>query len=321
MKKSTVAGVSFRVGPGRTRHVHALLFATATAVVASGCGGRADSSGRTLPGPAASGNFRDCPHCPEMARIPAGTFLMGSPETETGRLEDEGPQREITVGAPFAIGVYEVTFAEWDACVGDGGCDGFRPPDGGWGRGRRPVVFVSWQDAQGYVRWLSEETGETYRLPSEAQWEYAARAGTRTARYWGESAAEQCRYANGFDQDIARANRGRVEAFQRAGVGFPSCSDGHGAETAPVGSYEPNAFGLYDVIGNLAEWTEDCWNPDHSERPGTDEVRTTGDCSRRVLRGGTWAYPLEMLRSAKRAPVALDRRDTGLSFRVARVVR
>ena len=247
--------------------------------------------------------------------------LMGSPPTEEGRFEDEGPQREITVRAAFAIGVYEVTFEEWDACVSDGGCRGYHPPDEGWGRGRRPVTNVSWEDAQYYTQWLSEETGQSYRLPSEAQWEYLARAGTETARYWGESATEQCRYANGFDQDLAEVNDRGLAMFEEYGMSFPSCSDGQAEGTAPVGSYEPNAFGLYDVIGNLTEWTDDCWNSDHSERPDNDEVRASGDCSQRALRGGTWGYPSEFLRSANRGSFELGHRDNGLGFRVIRFSR
>ena len=161
--------------------------------------------------------FRDCPHCPEMVAVPAGSFLMGSPPSGDWRFESEEPQRVVTVRADFAIGIYEVTFEEWDACVSDGGCRGHRPSNEGWGRGRRPVTNVSWEDATHYVQWLSEETGQTYRLPSEAQWEYAARSGTETARYWGESDSEQCRYANGFDQDCAEINERRAEMFQDMG--------------------------------------------------------------------------------------------------------
>lgn len=265
--------------------------------------------------------FRDCPHCPKMVVVPEGSFLMGSPPSGDWRFADEEPQQRVTVLAAFAIGVYEVTFAEWDACVGDGGCRDYRPADEGWGRGRRPVTNVSWEDARHYTQWLSEETGEFYRLPSEAQWEYAARAGTQTARYWGEDAAEQCRYANGFDRNLAAIDQRGLSLFDRLGVNPASCSDGQGKGTAPVGSYAPNAFGLYDVIGNLTEWTDDCWNEGHAGRPENEEVRGSGDCSRRVLRGGTWGYPVESLRSAYRASFELDHRDNGLGFRVIRAIR
>ena len=210
--------------------------------------------------------FRDCSLCPVMVEVPPGSYMMGSPATEVGRLGTEGPQHQVTIGYAFAAGVYEVTFAEWDACVSAGGC-GHWPRDYNDGRGRRPVLDVNWEDAQEYVAWISEETGEEYRLLSEAEWEYVARAGTRTARYWGESEAEQCRYANGSEV---------------------SCSDGYGAETAPAGSFEPNAFGLYDVLGNVGEWTEDCWNASYAGAPTDGRPRTSGDCSHRVLRGGSW---------------------------------
>ena len=124
---------------------------------------------------------------------------MGSPASEEGRYDDEGPQHSVAIPAPFAVGVYEVTFAEWDACVRAGGCGGYAPDDEGWGRGSRPVINVSWDDAQAYLSWLSQQTGARYRLLSEAEWEYVARAGSVTARYWGESESGQCRYANGYD--------------------------------------------------------------------------------------------------------------------------
>lgn len=347
--KSIVADVSSTVGRGRGRLL-LTLFAAFFALAVSGCAGGPASQDRMAllagdlesqdqPVPLAGGStnqgsqaafagdakpsqstFRDCPQCPEMVMIPAGSFLIGSPESEEGRGADEG-QREVTVVDSFAIGVYEVTFEEWDACVDDGGCDGYRPEDYGWGRGRRPVTGVSWRDARAYTEWLSDKTGHPYGLPSEARWEYAARAGTRTARYWGESAAEQCRYANGADQDLAETNASGLARFDEYGLTIPSCSDGQGDGTAPVGSYEPNAFGLYDMIGNLTEWTDDCWNPDHSGRPDGDGIRFSGDCSRRMLRGGTWGYPSEFLRSAYRFQFELDHRDNGLGFRVIRVIR
>lgn len=265
--------------------------------------------------------FRDCPHCPKIVVVPAGTFLMGSPPSGDWRFEDEEPQHPVTIGAAFAIGVHEVTFEQWDACVSGGGCGGYRPADEGWGRGRRPVTNVSWEDARNYVQWLSEETGETYRLPSEARWEYAARAGTKTARYWGDGAAEQCRYANGLDADLAEVDPELVEGMRALGAGPAPCSDGQAWGTAPVGSYEPNAFGLYDMIGNLAEWTDDCEQRDYSEGEAGDGAWSSGDCSARMLRGGTWSYPVESLRSAYRLSLQLDRRDNGIGFRVVRDIR
>ena len=242
--------------------------------------------------------FRDCEVCPVMVEVPAGSFMMGSPEPEPGPGSLEIPQHRVAIGLPFAVGVYEVTFAEWDACVGAGGCGGHRP--WGWGRGGRPVMNVSWEDAQAYVQWLSRETGQRYRLLTEAEWEYVARAGTTTDRYWGQGEAGQCRYANGDDDDAP-------------------CPDGY-EFTAPVGSYQPNAFGLYDVLGNVTEWTEDCWNLDYSGAPVDGSAWRSGDCSRRVLRGGSWNYGPWVLRSALRSGGSAGYRDDDHGFRVARTI-
>ena len=244
--------------------------------------------------------FRDCPSCPEMVVVPTGQFAMGSPDSEPGRQRDEGPRHNVQIALPFAVGIYEVTFAEWDACANDGGCGGYRPDDEGRGRQHLPVTNVSWQDAQRYVRWLSVETGEPYRLLSEAEWEYVARAGTRTARYWGESEVEQCRYANGYDDEVP-------------------CSDGY-AETAPAGSFEPNAYGLYDILGNVFEWTEDCWNESYSGAPSSQDAWQSGDCSERVLRGGSRGHAPDGLRSAFRARGPLGYRSDYNGFRVARTM-
>ena len=235
------------------------------------------------PGPSAappSQLFRDCERCPLMVTVPAGTFFMGSPPSEEGRDEEEGPQRYVTIEYPFAVGVYEVTFDEWEACRRGGGCPGDRPDDEGWGRDRRPVINVSWNEAQAYVSWLSAQTGQRYRLLSEAEWEYVARSGTETARYWGESESGQCRYANGNEV-------------------YVECSDAY-EYTAPVGSFAPNAFGLHDVLGNVAEWTEDCWNDSYADAPRDGRPWQSTDCSRRVLRGGSWMDDPGWLRSAHR---------------------
>ena len=244
--------------------------------------------------------FRDCPSCPEMVVVPAGQYTMGSPKSEAGRRNDEEPTHTVQIGQPFAVGVYEVTFAEWNASVNDRGDGGYLPDDVGRGRKGLPISDMSWDDAQRYVRWLSAETGEAYRLLSEAEWEYVARAGTQTAWYWGESESAQCRYANGYDDEV-------------------QCFDGH-AEAAPVGSFEPNAFGLYDTLGNVFEWTQDCWNESYSGAPGDGTAWQSGDCSQRVLRGGSRGNGPETLRSAFRGVGPVGYRSRYNGFRVARTV-
>ncbi len=301
------------------------LAACALAACASPGSGPQGPGPRASPDPAtaplAAGTvFRDCPLCPEMAVIPAGSFRMGSPAWNAGPFGGDGPPRRVTIAYAFAIGVYEVTFDEWGACADAGGCGGREPGDYGWGRGRRPVTDVSWDDAQAYARWLSAETGEAYRLPSEAEWEYAARAGTQTSRYWGDGEEDQCRYANGWDREWGGTPRGRG-INEQFGLTTASCSDGQGEGTAPVGSYEPNRFGLYDMLGNLTEWAEDCWNAGYADAPDDGSAWSPGGCERRVLRGGTWSYAVEMLRVDFRVPMRADRRDNGLGFRVVRVLR
>ena len=231
---------------------------------------------------------------PEMVVVPAGSFLMGEPADEEGRDHDEGPVHRVTIDTPFAVGVYEVTFAEWDRCVRAGGCGGYRPDDEGWGRGRRPVIHVSWKDAQAYVAWLSGESGARYRLLSEAEWEYVARAGSETAYSWGNS--------------IGR-NRANCD-----GCG----SRWDNERTAPVGSFQANAFGLYDVHGNILEWVEDCWNDSYAGAPTDGSAWEQGHCHTRVLRGGSWVnYPWN-LRSANRYRKTTLSRFFNVGFRVAR---
>ena len=268
--------------------------------------------------------FRDCDACPEVV-VPAGSYMMGSPASEAGRYDNEGPVHRVTIAQPFVVGVYEVTRGEFGRFVGATGystgdrCWTFE--NGEWeersGHGWKnpgfeheqgetePVVCVNWKDAQAYVRWLSEETGKPYRLLSEAEWEYVARAGTTTARYWGEREAGQCRYANGAD----------------ASTGFKwavSCHDGH-ARTAPVGRYEANAFGLYDVLGNVWEWTADCWNKSYAGAPSNGGAWESGECTRRVLRGGSWYFIPRYLRSASRLRNTAGNRVSS-GFRLARTL-
>ncbi len=265
--------------------------------------------------------FRDCPTCPELVMVPAGTFLMSSPSYEVGREEDEGPVHQVTIGQPFAVGKYEVTVGEYRHFVsttgyeGESGCSvwtgkeweeekGRTWRDPGYRQTERdPVVCVSWRDAHAYAEWLSRQTDKTYRLLSEAEWEYVARAGTKTARYWGEREDGQCRYANGADSRTDRNWR-------------ITCDDGY-ARTAPVGSYAANRFGLYDVLGNVWEWVQDCWNEHYADAPGDGRAWETGNCSRRVGRGGSWDNSPRHLRSASRYWTFTGHRNNNNGFRIA----
>ena len=268
--------------------------------------------------------FRDCPDCPELVVVPAGAFMMGSPSHEQGRSEDEGPVHQVRIGRPFAVGVHEVTVSEFGRFVEvtghstGGSCRvwtggqwewrngfGWRSPGFGQGGGH-PVVCVSWDDTRAYLEWLSRSTGERYRLPSEAEWEYVARAGTVTARWWGEGESGQCARANGAD----------ASAGLSWGV---ACSDGH-SRTAPVGSYGANAWGLHDVLGNVWEWTGDCWNGSYAGAPTDGSAREYGDCSVRVLRGGAWYNEPGYLRSAIRGRSSTGNRGDYVGFRVARTL-
>jgi formylglycine-generating enzyme required for sulfatase activity len=239
-----------------------------------------------------------------MVVVPAGKFVMGAPDNEEGRSADEGPQRTVTIGAPFAVGKYEVTFAEWDACVSGGGCT-HKPDDAGWGKGRRPVINVSWKDAREYVGWLSKTTGQPYRLLSEAEWEYAARAGTTTPFHTGPTITTK--QAN-FDGNHTFGGSAKGEYRQK---------------TVEVGSLKsPNGFGLHDMHGNVWEWVEDCWIDSYKGAPSDASARTTActDSSRRVLRGGSWGSYPGFLRSADRGGDTSDYRNIDDGFRVARPV-
>ena len=253
-------------------------------------------------GPKPGQRFRDCPECPELVVVPSGSFMMGSPSHEERRDENEGPVHRVRIGQPFAVGVYEVTFAEWDACVAGGGCGGYRPDDEGWGRGRRPVVNVSRQDAESYVSWLSLRTGERYRLPNESEWEYAARAGTTGPFHTGSAiSTDQANYDGNYVY-----GSGRKGVFRR--------------QTVAVGSFGANAFGLHDVHGNVREWVQDCWNGSYAGAPGDGSAWESGNCSSRVLRGGSWDDFPRNLRSAFRVRYLSGNRNYLLGFRVVRTL-
>jgi len=290
--------------------------------------------------------FRDCPQCPDMVAIPAGSFVMGTTQAQVEQLQaaqawnqdlygDELPARKVAVGA-FALSRTEVTVAEFEAFLK---ATGYRPGARCWGlrnglldfhrhanwrdpgypqNADHPVVCVSWRDAQAYVRWLSLHTGEAYQLPTEAQWEYAARAGTQTHYVWGDDGEGSCAFLNGADE--------------QARLLFPEwktlgCNDG-ASFTASVASYAPNAFGLFDMTGNVWEWVEDCYGPHDPAQHGpaqldrakTSAAAQTPTCSDRVIRGGSWSYGAPALRSANREPHHPRTRGSGVGFRIAKTL-
>jgi formylglycine-generating enzyme required for sulfatase activity len=258
-------------------------------------------SGKSFQDRLADGN--PCPICPEMAVAPAGTFTMGSPPSEPERFPEE-VQVRVAIAQPFAVGKFAVTFDQWDACVAGGGCKGYRPADQGWGRGNRPVINVDWDDATTYVTWLSRKTGKTFRLLSEAEREYVTRAGTRTPFWWGPAITpKQANY------------NGSVEPYKGGGT-----KGEYRRKTVAVDNFEANPWGLFNVHGNVWEWTEDCWNDSNQGNPGDGSPRTMGDCGRRVVRGGSWSYNPQVLRSADRSWVSTVIRYDDVGFRLARTL-
>ena len=244
--------------------------------------------------------FRDCRECPELVVVAAGSFMMGSPAAEAELWSREGPRHQVTIAYGLAVGRYEVTFAEWDACVKDGGCARYRPDDMRWGRLRRPVINVSWDDAQTYLEWLRGKTGHEYRLLSESEWEYVARAGTSTPFHTGSTiSTEEANY------DGNHVYGSGVKGTSRQ-------------QTVPVGSFRPNQFGLHDVHGNVWEWVEDCWNESYVGVPADGSAWRSGDCSRRVLRGGSWFDAPWFFLSASRSMAYHRERDINRGFRVVR---
>ena len=276
--------------------------------------------------------FRDCQTCPEMVVVPAGLYRMGSPWGEEARNDDEGPLHEVTLRQPFAVGAYEVTRGEWAAFVS---AMGYSAEESCWtyesdewdersGRHWRdpgfaqmdqhPVVCVSWEDAQAYVRWLSQETGQAYRLLSEAEWEYVARAGTTKPFHTGSMISTAMSNYN-------EAHYNGKYTYRWLGL----AAGGHKGnmfrgKTVPVGLFAPNGFGVYDMHGNVWEWVADCWNDSYRGAPVDGSAWESGDCSRHVVRGGSWVLDPRHLRSANRGRDDMGVRRSSFGFRLARTL-
>ena len=262
--------------------------------------------------------FKDCADCPEMILAPAGSFTMGSPEDEPKRVNENEDQVRVSIAKPFAVGKFAVTRGEFAAFAAatnhkpDGGCyvrtgtEWKEQPDRSWRSpgfaqdDRHPVTCVNWNDAKAYVSWLSSKTGKTYRLLSEAEREYVTRAGTTTPFWTGSSlSTDQANYKG----DDAQGTKGKWRQ-----------------KTVRVDSFRPNPWGLYNVHGNVWDWTEDCWNDKNSGNPGDGSARTTGDCGNRIVRGGSWPYSPTHLRAAFRYWNQPHNRNSGQGFRVARTL-
>jgi len=282
----------------------AILHLIAVAIAFYGMTSTADAAGRkSSRAQAKEQDFRDCSSCPRMVKIPAGEFMMGSPDGELRRSPNEGPQHRVVIAKPFAIGKYEVTFAEWDACVAKGGCR-YKPADEGWGRGSRPAVNISWDDAVEFVRWLAKTTGKPYRLPTEAEWEYAARGMTDTSE-----AAQP--FSTGATINYKQANYDANFVYGPGRMGI------YRQQTMSVGSLSRNRFGLHHMHGNVWEWVQDCYRPDYRNAPADGSAVVGSDCRLRVLRGGAWNYYPWMLRSAYRYATPGNVRLNNVGFRVA----
>lgn len=290
-----------------------------------------------LPAAAGAATFRDCASCPVMTVLPSGGFEMGSLDDEVARSDQEGPRHHVDIDRPFAVGVHAVTRREYARFVKETGrrsgpdCisltreESRKIQGADWRHpgfaqsGRDPVVCVDWEDAQAYIVWLNSKlrlahpvpsqarTG-SYRLLTEAEWEYAARAGTRTRYYWGDDAEAACRFGNTADLAAHRRYHGLKTV---------DCDDGYAA-TSPVGSFPPNGFGLYDMAGNVFQWVEDCYHPNYSGAPTDGSAWVSADCEERVIRGGSLGHVPRLMRSAYRFKDPADHRSVFLGFRVAK---
>ncbi len=252
--------------------------------------------------------FRDCSDCPTLVKIPAGEYAMGMPPVFQGRPYDKGEMRRIVIEKPFAIGAFEVTFEQWDKCVEAGAC--VKTDDRDWGRGRRPVINVSWEQAVKYTKWLRHVTKKRYRLPTEAEWEYVGRAGAGMARFFGIKPDLVCVFANIYD----------ISAWKELQYewDYLPCIDNF-VGTAPVGSFKPNQFGVYDMLGNVWEWTEDCLAYTFRPSNGTSSGAVIrGDCNQRAFRGSSWLnHPLPYIRPPDRYKFK-GAKEADLGFRVVR---
>ena len=257
------------------------------------------ASAAVAPGPVVAGSS---PMGIDMVVINPGTGILGSPDSEEKRARFENPLRNTSISYKFEVSKYEITFDDWAKCLKDGGCAGHKPDDKEWGRGKRPVIDVSFNDAKNFVKWLNKKTGETYRLLSEVEWEYVARAGQTGPFGTG----------NGISSKDANFDG---KAPYGAGAAGPYLR-----KTQPVGQYEPNAFGVYDMHGNVYEWVEDCWNADHTGAVGDGSPRTDGDCDFRVMKGGSWVTHGYQARAAARIRYVTDYRYDDYGIRIARTL-
>lgn len=245
------------------------------------------------------------PLVPEMVVIRPGQFMMGSPATQKRRDRNEGPQVPVTINYAFEIGRFEVTFDDWDKCVRGGGCNGYRPDDNGWGRGKRPVTNISYNDAQSYIRWLNASTGLKYRLPSEAEWEYVARAGKPLP----------------FSTPTGRGISAQEANFNgKFPYGPGTVAGDYIRQTLPVGSFPANSFGVHDIHGNVYEFVSDCYVAGHMGNPGDGSPRRDGNCEARIIRGGSWVTHGYQMRAAKRLRYTMDHRYDDFGFRLARTI-
>lgn len=246
-------------------------------------------------------SFKECQGCPEMVVVPKGSFIMGTPADELQREPGEDPQHRVTFEHPFAVGRFSVSFDEWDACLADGGCNGEKGYEGGFGRGRVPADGITFAAAKSYLAWISRKVGRTYRLPSESEREYFTRAGTTTPFWFGSTISSKL--AN-YRSLISYGNANNVD-IQRDGPML-------------VDSFAANPFGLYQVHGNAVEWTEDCYSKRYTQdTPADGSAWLDGNCNRRVVRGGGWQVAPYKIRSGFRDS---SDADAGHSFRVVRTL-